>query len=260
MFLSVFRWLASDNLSCVNHRLRGAMLSAGLSATELASAAGVDPKSVSRWLCEDRVPQTQTRHKVAEALGQHATFLWPELLNGFATEESALTELARVWATRTAVSADTWHGYFNRAAQQIDILVYAGGFLVEALDLVDIIRWKTASGVRVRMLVGDPDSSAVHNRAQEERVCWLPERCRTMARYLASLDGVSAPQSEYMAPPSTQASFGSTGSCSSISTPTGRGRVIHRSLRSFAQAGTRLFDHYSSAYERVWAISQPAST
>ena len=46
---------------------------------------------------------------------------------------SALTELARVWATRTAVSAETWHGYFNRAVQQIDILVYAGGFLVEAL-------------------------------------------------------------------------------------------------------------------------------
>ena len=64
------------------------MLGAGVSATELASATGVDPKSVSRWLCEDRLPHAETRHKVAGALGQQETFLWPELLGTFASEHS----------------------------------------------------------------------------------------------------------------------------------------------------------------------------
>ena len=63
-----------------NQRLRGAMLNAGLTAAALADAVQVDPKSVGRWMAEDRVPHPVTRQKVAAVLQQQETFLWPTLL------------------------------------------------------------------------------------------------------------------------------------------------------------------------------------
>ena len=56
------------------------MLNAGLTAAALADAVQVDPKSVGRWLVEDRVPHPVTRQKVAAVLQQQETFLWPTLL------------------------------------------------------------------------------------------------------------------------------------------------------------------------------------
>ena len=44
----------------------------------------------------------------------------------------------------------------RRATKQLDILVYAGAFLIETLDLADVLAWKTAKGTRIRVLVGDP--------------------------------------------------------------------------------------------------------
>ena len=65
-----------------NHRLRGAMLNAEVSAAALAEAVGVDTKSVARWITEDRVPYPMTRVRVSRALDQQETFLWPSLIQG----------------------------------------------------------------------------------------------------------------------------------------------------------------------------------
>ena len=63
--------------------------------------------------------------------------------------------------------------------------MYAGAFLIETLDLPDILQYKAASGTEVRVLVGDPESAAVRSRAVELGLPWLPERCRSTARCLA---------------------------------------------------------------------------
>lgn len=63
-----------------NERLRGALLNAGMTAAALAEVVRVDPKSVSRWLTEGRVPHPATRQHVAAVLQQQETYLWPTLL------------------------------------------------------------------------------------------------------------------------------------------------------------------------------------
>jgi len=73
----------------------------------------------------------------------------------------------------------------------LDILVYAGTFLVETLDLADMLQWKAVAGTRVRVLVGDPDSAAVQMRAAELSIDWLPERCRTTMQDLRKVAGVT---------------------------------------------------------------------
>jgi len=167
-----------------NHRLRGAMLNAEMSAAALAEAVGVDAKSVARWITEDRFPYPMTRGRVSRVLDQQETFLWPSLLQASNASDVAAAELDRIWPTRSAISSETWHALFSRATRKIDILVYAGAFLIETLDLADVLQYKAASGTEVRVLVGDPESAAVHSRAAELSLPWLPERCRSTARCL----------------------------------------------------------------------------
>jgi hypothetical protein len=42
---------------------------------------------------------------------------------------------------RGSVSSETWHQLFSGATENIDIPVCAGGFLIEALDFADVLRW-----------------------------------------------------------------------------------------------------------------------
>lgn len=64
---------------------------------------------------------------------------------------------------------DLWHRLINRAEKKIDILAYAGLFLVEQEPkLVEALKQKAAAGVEIRILLGDPESPAVLRRSVEE--------------------------------------------------------------------------------------------
>lgn len=161
------------------------MLDAEVTPARLAQLAEVDTKTVQRWLNEDRMPYPITRHRVSRALGHEETYLWPELLTNGLGSPACRDAIAGVWPTRTAISSDMWHSLFNHAKRRIDILVYAGAFLVETLDLADVLRFKAKQGTAIRVLVGNPESSAVKARSEELGLAWLPERCRTTATYLS---------------------------------------------------------------------------
>src|SRR3954447_12169652 len=106
------------------------MLNAGLTATALAERVEVDPKSVSRWLSEDRIPHQVTRQRVAAALQQQEAFLWPTLLPDSEECRAGMVEIERVWPSRSSISSETWHALFSKATASLDILVYAGAFLI----------------------------------------------------------------------------------------------------------------------------------
>jgi hypothetical protein len=166
------------------------MLNAGMTPAALAAAVEVDAKSVTRWLSEDRMPYRVTRVKVAQILQQEETFLWPALLQDAEACGGAAAEIERVWPTRSAISSETWHALFSRASKELDILVYAGAFLIETLDLADVLEWKASSGTHIRVLVGDPESQAVRTRAAELSLGWLPQRCQSTLDYLRRVNGI----------------------------------------------------------------------
>lgn len=173
-----------------NLRLRGAMLSAGLTTVGLAAAVEVDAKSVTRWLTENRVPHPVTRIRVARVLDQQEIYLWPALLQPSGAARCGEIDGEQVWSARSVISSETWHALFTKATAELDIQVYAGVFLIETLDLADVLTWKASRGTRIRVLVGDPDSAAVRRRAAELSADRLPERCRSMLDYVRRVDGI----------------------------------------------------------------------
>lgn len=134
------------------------------------------------------------RARVAQVLGHDETYFWPRLLGSVETRNATNSELVQIWPTRGDVPGDVWRSLFAQAAADVDLLVYSGGFLIEAHNLVDIIETKAAAGTNFRLLIGDPRCEAVRLRSRDEQLPSLPERCRSTQEYLrpvADLPGVS---------------------------------------------------------------------
>lgn len=228
-----------------------------MTAAALADAVQVDPKSVTRWLAEDRVPHQTTRNRVAAALQQQETFLWPTLLPDPEGCATAIVDIERVWPTRSSISSETWHALFSKATEALDILVYAGAFLIEALDLADVLAWKAARGTRIRVLVADPHCAAVGLRAAELSLEWLPQRCQSTLDYLRRVDGISLRphganhyaslfRFDDLLLANTHA-FGIWACHSPV-------------LQVRRSSSAQLFDFYTTSFDRTWRCAEPTPT
>ena len=56
-----------------NDRLRDALLRNGLDFDHVAKATGVDPKTVERWITQDRTPYPRHRHAIAAMVRETET-------------------------------------------------------------------------------------------------------------------------------------------------------------------------------------------
>lgn len=222
-----------------------------MTPTRLAELAEVDVKTVQRWLTEERMPYPVTRHRVARVLGHEETYLWPELLTNGLHGRGCTDVIDGAWPTRTSISSDMWHSLFDHARRQIDILIYAGAFLIETLDLADVLRFKSDQGTAIRVLVGDPESAAVQARAEELGLAWLPQRCQTTASYLE----------QHLGPNVCISSHGTTLYASQfrfddtllINTHAYGVWASQSPVLRLDRATNPVFQFYANAFERVWA-------
>jgi hypothetical protein len=79
-------------------------------------------------------------------------------------------EIVHLYPRRDAVPQPVWRDLFARAERQIDVLVYAGAFITQDDELMRILAERAAAGVRVRILLGDPDAAAVTLRGDDEGI------------------------------------------------------------------------------------------
>lgn len=168
-----------------NERLRSALLKRGLTYADLGAQVQVDPKTVERWVTQPRRPHRAHRLRVAAVLGEDDGFLWPETANDRASVSASQAEIVEVFPNRGSVSSEFWLAMVDRAVDQIDLLAYAASFIHDALpDFAELVASKARSGVRVRLLFGDPDSEAVAKRGEEEGIGdLLAARCRLTWSY-----------------------------------------------------------------------------
>src|SRR5690349_24605211 len=144
-----------------NERLRAALLQRGVTPADLAEQIGVDPKSVERWITQDRVPYRKHRYKVAALLGTDESSLWPGALSREQVAAAGESEVIAVYPHRWAVPPDAWAGLFRDAGQEIGLLVYSGLFLADDTGLVQLRVRKARTGGAGMMLLGHAGSAAV---------------------------------------------------------------------------------------------------
>jgi len=240
-----------------NERLRATLLQRGLTLEQLAEQVEVDAKTVERWI-GGRVPYRRSRYAVAMALGVEETYLWPQALSDAQLADAAESEILTVYPHRWTVPRDTWGRLFGEAEEDIGILVYSGFFLADDPGMLAMFRKKAAAGVRVRILIGDPDSAEVLERSQAEGIDdALVGKIRnviSLFKPLRAQDGVeirlhSTPlyNSMYWADDELLVNTHVYGAVASLAP------VMH--LRRIA--GGDLVTTYLDSFEKVWADAKP---
>jgi transcriptional regulator with XRE-family HTH domain len=152
-----------------NERLRAALLERGLTPVALGDEIGVDHKTVERWL-SGRVPYRRHRYAVASHLQLDEAYLWPGALSREQVAAASDSEVLAIYPHRSDVPRDAWERLFSSAERDIGVLVYAGLFLAEDAAAKKVLADRARAGVRVRMLLGDPDSEQVAERGANEGV------------------------------------------------------------------------------------------
>ena len=233
------------------------MNAAGLTPQRLAEQVEVDPKSVERWLSQGRVPHARTRVAVARALGQTEMHLWPALRGSSPAIAASAAELTELWPSRDQIPGEVWRSLVNETRSRLEVLVYAGGFIVEVFRLVDRVAELSEAGGTVRILLGDPESEQVVQRGIDEGLPSLPGRAASTLEYLGpvrDLPGVeirlhSAPlyvsiyrfDDLLMVNPHTHG------------LPAKDNPVLQ--LKRLPEG--QIFDYYQAAFDRVWDGARP---
>jgi len=157
-----------DHDRVVNERLRRAMLQAGYDTESLADASGSSVKSVERWLAGTTVPYPKTRFRVAALLQEDESYLWPEASD---RNSLAAAELVSTFPRRNDVPGGLWIDLLRQTSRSVDVLAFAGLFLTEEhSEWLPLLRQKSKSGVRVRLLLGDPDGRQLAARDDEQAI------------------------------------------------------------------------------------------
>lgn len=163
-----------------NERLRAALLQRSVTAATLAEHLGVDPKTVERWV-GGRTPYRRHRYAIATYLSVEEGYLWPEALTRDAVASASHSEIIAVYPHRSDVPRDVWGRLFAEAKNDVGVLVYSGLFLAEDSGLQRTLADRANAGVRVRILLGDPESREVAARGEDEgQRCQNPQRPRAV--------------------------------------------------------------------------------
>ncbi|MBO2459498.1 XRE family transcriptional regulator [Actinomadura violacea] len=153
----------------MNDLLRRALADARLAEADVARRVGVDPKTVHRWLA-GRVPYARHRGRVAALLGKDEADLWPQPAVPAVRTDPPVVEVLATYPHRWAVPRPVWQQLFQGARDEIGILAYAGLFLAEDMGIMRALAERARGGVRVRILLGDPDGACVAERGSDEGV------------------------------------------------------------------------------------------
>ena len=204
-----------------NERLRALLLERRITTAKLAEAVQVDAKTVERWIVAGRVPYRKHRYGVAAFFGVDESYIWPDALDHEQVLPASESEIVAVYPYRRAVPRDAWAHLFGQAEREIGILAYSCYFLAEDAGVRQLLAEKAGSGVRVRILLGDPESPFVLQRGQSEGIGdTMPAKVRSAIAMFQPLQSVPTLRSDCTERSCITRSFAATIKCSSTRTST----------------------------------------
>ncbi len=235
------------------------MASRDLTTATLAGRVGVDPKSVERWITQDRVPRAGTRMRVANMLGYDETYFWPSLLGTKSVVGTTSSEVVQIWASRASVPGDVWQALIAKTGQRLEILVYAAMFLIDSHRLGDVLADLSARGGEARVLLGDSSSPMLVQRGIDENLPHVPARAASALEYLHVANDLPGVEIRLHDTPLYVSlyRFGDT----MMANPHTHGVPAKDSpvLQLAKVPGGHLFDYYTRAFDRVWDAGRPVA-
>lgn len=236
-----------------NQRLRAALTAGGLGIDELAKGAGVDRKTVERWL-SGRTPYRHHQVAVADLLGVEPAQLWPNARLGLSSEE-----VTAVYPNRTSTPPGLWPDTLQKANEHLDVLVFAGFWLSEDPAFRQVLAERASAGVEVRIALGDPDSEEVARRGEEEQIGrgTIAAKIRnTIVNYRDLLD-VAGITFRLHAAPLYNSIYRADDQM--LVNPHVYGQSAYAAPILHVQRTARgaLFATYQASFERIWATATP---
>lgn len=172
-----------------NERLREAIQASGLSFGDLGDDVGVDAKTAQRWVYEGRVPRRATAERVSHRLAVPLDWLWPNI-DGRSSRMPA--DFVRLYTRRADAPRQLWLELVQTAEHRVDILSVTGHTLAaENPEIAGRLRRKAEAGVRLRIVLAHPRSTALRRCGEEQHILRaLLSRAHKAQAYFEVLRGV----------------------------------------------------------------------
>lgn len=243
-----------------NERLRDAILKNGFTPVAIAERLGVDPKTAERWITQDRVPYPRHRHAIAALLRESEKYLWPAAVSNDRAARVARSEVIEIYSRRAGIPDALWRRLFEKAQERIGLLAYAGLFLPEQYpQLIRTLKEKAKEGTKVRILLGDPDSSEVAQRGADEGIGdAMASKVRNVMAFYNNLRGVEGVSVHYHRTTLYNSIYifddEMLVNTHVYGFPAAHAPAVH--LRRLS--GGDIFDTYADSFDRVWSSSTTA--
>lgn len=155
----------------LNTALRRAMADKGVKLGQLATQVGVSRKTVERWLADaEHTPHAATRADVSAYLGVSEEMLWPKAVKT-AIKTGPDREVVAVYPYRSACPKAIWAELVSAAKKEIFFAGYTNYFIfLDQPHFHLTLQERLSEGVRVRFLLGDPESEVTRAREAVEDV------------------------------------------------------------------------------------------
>ncbi|MFD7065914.1 helix-turn-helix domain-containing protein [Streptomyces sp. NPDC059913] len=243
-----------------NERLRSALLAQGMTVQDLADAIEVNAKTVERWITQGKVPYRRHQYAAASALGVDVTTLWTDLRAVDTAADLSKAEIATIYPHRHMVPNTLWREFYERAESRIEVLVYSGLWLSEDPLFHDLLKKKVEGAVQVRILLGDPDCTAVQQRGIDEGHRIMDGKIRNaLMNYRPLL--ASHPDIGFRLHDGTlyNSIFRSDGEILVNTHVYGIGAYMAPVLHLRRLPGGGLFDTYANSIEQAWRGARPVT-
>ncbi|MET7646117.1 XRE family transcriptional regulator [Streptomyces sp. NPDC005426] len=245
-----------------NERLRGAIVESGLTLDQVGARLGVSAKTVERWIGDPkRKPYRRFQFATASLLQCEVSYLWPEERTAAEVTEAGNAELIKLYPHRSVVPNRLWPQLYSQAREHFDVLVYSGFWLTEDAAFHRVVKEKSAAGVRIRFMLGSPDSTAVVVRGEDEGIGpAMASKIRNALVNYGSLFGL--PGVEFRLHDTTlyNSIYRADDEMLANGHLYGVGAYMAPVLHLQRVPGGELFDAYAESIERVWESARPISS